>query len=81
MDTVAEESHLLTYPVELTTPIVVHSLHDNTPDRIVPEGTIVTVIENVGTAPRETLYTMVIMLSGVYYARDLLPDKSQYKTL
>lgn len=76
-----DPGHILTYPAELNSHIVVHSIHDGAPDRLIPAGTIVTVIENIGEPPRETLHTMVIMLSGVYYARDLDPDGHQFTRL
>lgn len=72
--------HLTSYPARTLKPLAAYTLSgDKT--ITVPGGATVTITENTALEPGRLVVTMTATIGGVYYARNLKSDGSQFTRL
>lgn len=68
------KTHIKSYAARLHKPLTGHPLHGTGPNRTIPGGAVVTVIENSDYDPPDTVYTASVEMDGVHYVRDIQPQ-------
>lgn len=76
-----DRAHLTRYGARLLKPLTAHRFNGEGPDRTVPGGALVDVTENTDHIPGQVVITFLVLMDGVLYARDLDPDRSQFRRL
>lgn len=81
MGETVNRGRILTYQARTVKPLAVWSLNDDK-TRTCPGGALVTITEN--REPRtegggvDPIFTLTVVIDGVYYSRHLMTDGSQY---